>query len=420
MMCEQTFAWTIFLNKSTRWSQEQAVGLRDRNPKDLEGRFCTSSSIDRLKRRKRPATPRSTSERSRFEANFAVIDLMKEERLDNSYSFAAVRGVQANRAYYVAMVPMKTLQRLFQFDDEELPLGLRAQRELNRTRIPAIARYINANPSEYVLSALSASIGGAFRFEPFPGQRAVGTLLIDMAATILINDGQHRRAAIVEALRERPSLGDETIAITLFPDEGLERSQQMFVDLNQHGVKPARSLRLFYDGRDEGAQLTKAVADAIPLLRDLTDFTRSNLPAGSRKLFAFSNLHTATATLVNDASLPATAADPSTAVDFWRAVIDNMPDWTAAGRREVTSSELRRDTIHAHGIALEAIAIAGARLINDRPDDWQAALGGLQRLDWSRSADGPWEGRALVNGRINRSRTSVLLTAELVSRAIAT
>lgn len=339
--------------------------------------------------------------------------------MDNTYSFAAVRGVQASRAYYIAMVPLKTLERLFQFDDQELPPRLRAQRDLNRTRVPAIARYINQNPSEYVLSALSASIGGAFSFEPFAGQRSVGTLRIDMAATILINDGQHRRAGIIEALKERSTLGDEAIAVTLFPDEGLVRSQQMFVDLNQHGVKPARSLRLYYDNRDEAAQLAKAVAHAIPLFRDLTDFTRSNLPAASRKLFAFSNVHTATATLVAEAALPATSEDPSTAIDFWHAVIENMPDWTAAGRREVLPSDLRRETVHAHGIALEAIAIAGARVMNERPDDWKASLEALRKIDWSRDNTELWEGRALVNGRINRSRTSVLLTADLISRTLA-
>jgi DNA sulfur modification protein DndB len=338
--------------------------------------------------------------------------------LDNAYTFAAVRGVQAGRAFYVAMVPLKTVEKLFRFDDEELPPEFRAQRDLNKGRIPAIARYINENPGEYVLSALSASVDGAFRFEPMQGQRSIGTLHVDMTATILINDGQHRRAGIVEALRERPSLGDETIAVTLFPDEGLQRSQQMFVDLNQHGVKPARSLRLFYDSRDEAAQLSRAVTDAIPLFRDMTDFTRSNLPVGSRKLFAFSNLHTAILTLVNDAGLPATPANPGGAVEFWEAVIENMPDWTAAARREVSTADLRRETIHAHGIALEAIAVAGARMMTDASTNWRTAITVLRQIDWSRTNKKLWEGRALVNGRINRSRTSVLLTAELISRSI--
>lgn len=161
----------------------------------------------------------------------------------NSYRFAAIRGVQAGRAYYVIMVPLRSVGRLFCFDEQDLPPELRAQRELNKGRVPAIAQYIADHPREYVLSALAASIDGAFRFEPSgtdSTSRSVGVLIVDMTATILINDGQHRRAGIVEALRDRPRLGDETIAVTIFPDEGLERSQQMFVDLNQHSVHRRR------------------------------------------------------------------------------------------------------------------------------------------------------------------------------------
>lgn len=340
----------------------------------------------------------------------------------NAYSFAAIRGVQAGRAYYVIMVPLRTVGRLLSFDEVELPPGLRAQRELNKGRVPAIAQYIADHPREYVLSALAASVDGGFRFEPWGEHdtaRSVGTLIVDMTATILINDGQHRRAGIIEALRDRPYLGDETIAVTIFPDEGLARSQQMFVDLNQHSVKPPRSLRLFYDGRDTSARLSRAVADAIPMFRDLTDFTRSNLPAGSRKLFAFSNLHTAVTALVTEAALTATPDQPGLAVEFWEAVIANMPDWLAVERREASPAELRRDMIHAHGVALEAIATAGARLMLSDPDGWREALTALRDVDWSRSNRALWEGRALVGGKINRSRTSVLLTAELISRALA-
>lgn len=338
----------------------------------------------------------------------------------NNYTFAAIRGVQAGRAFYIVMVPLRVVPRMFRFDDEELPPELRAQRDINKSRIPGISRYITENPTEYILSALSASVDGAISFEPAdPSEnRSVGTLTIPMAATIILNDGQHRRAAITEAILDRPHLADETIAVTIFPDEGLKRSQQMFVDLNQHGVKPARSLRLFYDGRDGEAALTRAVTQAIPLFRDMTDFARSNLSAGSRKLFAFSNLHQATRVLVDEAVLSASPDHPEEAVEFWEGVIENMPDWKRAGRREVAAAELRRDCIHAHGIALEAIAKAGAALIITHPRDWRERLAGLRRVDWSRSNSSLWEGRALIGGRINRSRTNVLLTAEVITRAL--
>jgi DNA sulfur modification protein DndB len=84
----------------------------------------------------------------------------------------------------------------------------------------------------------------------------------------------------------------------------------------------------------------------------------------------------------------------------------------------VSTADLRRETIHAHGIALAAIAIAGARVINERPNDWRSSLAGLRDIDWSRNNVFLWEGRALMNGRVNRSRTSVLLTAELISRTL--
>ncbi|WP_114955004.1 DNA sulfur modification protein DndB [Sphingosinicella terrae] len=336
----------------------------------------------------------------------------------NVYSFTAIRGVQAGRAYYVAMVPLKTLERLFQFSEGELPPQLRAQRELNKARVPGIARYLTTNAGQYVLSALAATVDGVMRFEPADGHRSAGNLIVDMNATILINDGQHRRAGIIEALKERPHLGEETIAVTLFPDEGLARSQQMFVDLNQHGVKPSRSLRLFYDSRNQAAGLSRAVIDAIPLFRDLTDLTRACVSSGSRKLFAFGNIHSATATLVEEAGLDASEDNPRPAVEFWTHVIAAMHEWRLVGEGRLTAAELRQDRVHAHGVAMEAMAIAGARMMVERPIEWPESLQGLASIDWSRSNARLWEGRALVGGRINRSRTSVLLTAEVIHSAL--
>lgn len=332
----------------------------------------------------------------------------------NCYRFSAIKGVQAGRAYFVIMVPFSAVQPLFRFDEAELPPELTAQREITQSRIPAIARYIVDNAETYVLSALSASIDGGFRFLPATEHdRNIGTLEVDMTATLVINDGQHRRAAIVEALRERPYLAHETIAITLFPDRGLTHAQQMFVDLNQHGVKPSKSLRIFYDSRDDAAQVTKAVIDAVPLFLALTDVTHVTPKSGSRKLFGLSSVHVAVTTLITDAGLSGDAAIDA-AVEFWSTVCDNMPDWQAAARLDILPAELRRDTVHAHGLALEALAIVGARLFDAYPDGWRHRLAGLQRLDWSRANTSLWEGRAMVGGKVNRSRTSVLLTAELI------
>ena len=80
--------------------------------------------------------------------------------------FPAVRGIQAGREYYVAMCPLGSVQKLFRFTDSALEPELRAQRQLNRGRIPEMTRYLVDNQDSYVFSALTASIDGDAKFIP--------------------------------------------------------------------------------------------------------------------------------------------------------------------------------------------------------------------------------------------------------------
>ena len=135
---------------------------------------------------------------------------------------------------------------MFLFDEEELPAEFRAQRILNKGRIPLISKYLIDNPKDYVFSSITASIDGDVQFIPFGGndsKNKIGELKIPMSAKIIINDGQHRRAAIEQALKERPEIGSDTISVVFFIDGGLKKSQQMFADLNQHAVRPYKVIR---------------------------------------------------------------------------------------------------------------------------------------------------------------------------------
>jgi len=340
----------------------------------------------------------------------------------NSYRFTAMRGIQAGRAYYVLMCPLRLVPRLFRFDDEALPAELRAQRVLNRVRVPQISRYMVDHSKEYILSSLCASVDGEIEFEPVERSgpmRSIGQLQIGMSATILINDGQHRRAAIEEALIERPELGDESISIVLFVDGGLKRSQQMFADLNVHAVRPTKSIRLLYDHRDEQAKLVRQLIQAIPLFREFTDLEKTSISNRSLKLFTLSSLHQATGRLLCRSKDKAfSPGDLELAVDFWKAVITNMPDWERVAERAVVAHELRRDYVHAHGIALQAIGIVGAELIREEPRDWKTRLKGLRDIDWSRANTSLWEGRALMGGRINKTSQSTIAVANVIWREL--
>jgi len=340
----------------------------------------------------------------------------------DSLEFTAIRGVQAGSAYYVIMVPLKVVPRLFKFDDEAIPADLRAQRILNKARVPQIANYIAGNAGEYILSSLCASIDGEIEFVPAAQDgplRKVGQLRIDLAATILINDGQHRRAAIEEAVRERPSLGNETISVVVFADRGLKRSQQMFADLNIHAVKPTRSLKLLYNHRDALAALSRDVVGAIPLFRDFTCYDSSSLSNRSTKFFTLSGLHQATAELVGKSRNGQIGEkEKDLAIGFWTEVIANMPDWQRVAKREASAFELRRDCVHAHAVAVQAIARAGVQLISSHPKDWQRLLPRLKDIDWARANRDLWDNRALVAGKVNFSKNNVTLVSNVIVRAL--
>ena len=199
------------------------------------------------------------------------------------YVFPAIRGIQAGREYYVSMCPMRLLPKIFLFDEEELVPELRAQRLINKSRLPEMTRYITSNPDTYVFSAITVSVDAEARFDSIAEEgdaSRVGMLHIPMSARFIINDGQHRRAAMERALREKPDLGDETIAVVFFLDPGLERCQQMFADLNRYAIRPSKSLSILYDHRDYTAQLTKALIAKSPAFRDLVELEKTSLAPG--------------------------------------------------------------------------------------------------------------------------------------------
>ncbi len=176
-----------------------------------------------------------------------------------TFNFPAVKGLQAGKDYFIAMVPLGLVSKLFHNEEEFISPEYRAQRRINEARIPEMRDYILSNRSSYVFSALSASIDGEFEFIPQGGDTNLGILKVNMDAVFVINDGQHRKAAIAAAISEDASLRDETISIVFFKDEGLHRSQQMFADLNKHAVKSTKSLSTLYDSRDGFSNAVKVL-----------------------------------------------------------------------------------------------------------------------------------------------------------------
>ncbi|MEB3827551.1 DNA sulfur modification protein DndB [Phormidium sp. CCY1219] len=286
------------------------------------------------------------------------------------YVLPVIRGIQAGREYYVSMCPLQLLPKLLPLDEEEHLPETVSRRALNPSRAAQIARYILNNPASYTLSAIAVSIDADITFEPMGSEadkRKMGRLHVPIDARFIINDGEHRRAALKLASEQNPELGYETIAVIFFLDIGVQHLQQMFRDLNQYALRPDPCLNLLYNHRDESAILVKAVCDRVEVFRALTETERSTLPTTSGKLFTLNNLYHATAILLENHRDEALEGQIQRAVDFSTALSAHIPDWQRVRERQMSAREMRRDYVHTHPIALRAISPCGCPIAGDRP-----------------------------------------------------
>lgn len=332
------------------------------------------------------------------------------------YTFPAIKGKQATRDFFIIMCPLSILSKLFIFNEDELPPEHRAQRILNKVRIPEMASYIVNNPKDYVFSSVTASIDGVFEFSPLNKDfdEKIGVLKVSMDSRLLINDGQHRRAAIEEALKASPELGDETISVVLFIDEGLNRSQQIFADLNKHAVNVSKSIGILYDSRDPIAMITKSLLEENKYLKHFTDKENPSLSKFSPKLFTLSSINETNKKLASKLNIN----DSKTATfvkEFWDVLCENMKEWQFVFDKHTNPTLFRSEYISSNGVVLEALGIVGNYLYKNSTNDWEKILSNIKNIDWHRTNLEDWEDRVIgPTGRIVKSATYVRLTSNLI------
>ena len=334
----------------------------------------------------------------------------------NSYSnfvFPAIRGIQAGKEYYVVMCPLKLIPEIFKFNEDSLRPELRAQRTLNKSRVPEMANYMLNE--DYLFSSLTASVDGDVKFLPVDkDNQRIGTLTIAFTANFLINDGQHRRAAIQKALEVKPELAHETISVVFFLDKGLNKSQQMFSDLNKYAVKPTKSLSILYDHRHEFSQITVESLIHVPIFKHYTDKERTSISNRSPKVFTLNNIYHANCELLGKTKKKPTIneGDKELIIEFWQEVYSNMVEWNAVVNKQMSAFELRKKYVHAQGLLLVAIGLLGNQIIKDK-ENWKIILKKFSLINWKRT-NKEWNGRAIINGKISKSSTNMLLTLNYI------
>lgn len=332
--------------------------------------------------------------------------------MDFCYRFPAVRGIQAGKEYYIAMIPLRLLGRIFGSDDEYVPPEYRAQRRLNTTRIPVIKDYILDNRDSYVFSALAAAIDGEHKFVAADASGDLGILEVSMDARFMIVDGQHRKASIIEAIGEDDSLNTETISVVLYEDEGLEHSQQMFTDLNKHTVKTSNSIAELYDSRDALAVITRRVVSSIDFFNQYTDKEKDILGKFSSNFFTLNTFYKS-----NKKILKCAECDETTEgflKRYWSTVAQHIVPWTELTNKELSKVDLREQYIITQAIIIQALGALGNYYFTHPEITLEESIAGLEKVDWLRSAD-CWKDRVIrSNGKIINSTDAARLASNVL------
>ena len=338
----------------------------------------------------------------------------------NVTKFAAIKGKQSGDDYFTVICEMGLIPKLFLFNESTIPTELRAQRHINKGRIPEMAKYIVDNPKNYIFSALTASIDGNINFKPLQingKDSEVGELEISGDAKLMINDGQHRRAAIEKALGENPELRKDSIAVVFFKDKGLKKSQQMFSDLNRHAIRPATSIARLYDHRDPVAEIIRRVVYETEVFKGVVEMERSTITERSSKLFPFSGIYSASKYLINANEIKKIEPAVKLVGSFWETVGEQFNNWKGVRIGNLSGSEVRRDYINTHVVILQALGITGRDLMEKYPDNWKKKLKKLKDIDWQKR-NKIWDQRVIVNGRVIKNNKSIMLASNVIKKAL--
>lgn len=333
-------------------------------------------------------------------------------------TFPAMHGVMGKRDFYVAIMKLALVPKLFKFRDwAELPPEQRAQRVIQKNRIPEISQYILDNEDGYLFSSLTASFNSDPVFTPVSGHTDLGVLQMPFEADLVINDGQHRRAAIEEALKENPLLGQESISVVLFPWEDMDRVQQMFSDLNRTARKTSKSLDILYNHRDLMSQVALTVTERLPVFKRFVDKDRISLPLRNPKLFTLGAIYDGTLALLETVIEGDYEEKLTQASEFWEQVAANMPEWNRVEAGDLKPFELRQEFINTHAVVLWALGAMGRTLISTHPTDWANRLSTLKTIDWRRT-NREWQGIAMSGSDVVNRRQSRMDTASFLKRKL--
>ena len=368
---------------------------------------------------------------------------------DTHFIMPAIKGHQGGKTFYTVNIPMYELVKMVK-PVENTNVEDRSQRELNPRRATAIAEYVKSNKETYVLPALTISLiksgKRVVKWEPIDEGEMFGEIYIPRNFNILLNDGQHRHAAITELMADYKNGISDTIALTVYQDVEKHQADQMFVDINLNAVKPAGSINTLFNHRDPWATLAVAVSKKAKILTGRTEYEKANCTGKSDKVFSLKAIESFCKSMLPYQPDSENMEENVTYISkVFDGLYDSISDWNDFSYMPDGSHLVKPDTIDIStdelkeklvplaqwkreysmsttAVALEAMAVyvrshcgaaAMSREYKDQDTAIKNACADLAEFNWQRD-DSHWAGRVVNRGRILKNKTSITLASNML------
>jgi DNA sulfur modification protein DndB len=348
-------------------------------------------------------------------------------------TFPAVQGRMGETEYYCSVLTYGEAARLIEFVEDvddwssDTDPESKTQRRLNVGRVEREMVPYLLDVADHFYSALTVEVrppissDGSVRvpFEPtgpeMPGGMVHGQVVLDGTETLYALDGQHRLKSIQLAVRQRPELAREQIAVIFVPFRSQRRSQLLFSDLNRYAKSPSKSISLLFSHRDPVVTIAKTLAERVAFLSGRVEFESTSLSKHTPNVVTLSTLYEMTKSFL--CGRPIDPADQEEEITkqgtIWSTLVETIPQWGQVASRDEHPAYLRSRFIVMHGVGQQAIASAVAPLFQDGAAP-ERRLAALRRVDW-RTSNPEWQGVAVQGRHINNTSTTVRNLAGLLA-----
>lgn len=316
----------------------------------------------------------------------------------------ALKGHQGDRQMYLLLVTNNELLRNFAAEAEVTDTTERVQRDLDRRHYKDIVGYIIDNPADYLLGAMTYAIDTIEETDFIPAGPGsnIGTLVLPSDARMRCLDGQHRRAAIADAVREDDSVGDDYSAVVLYVEDDYMKRRQMFSDMNATPKVVSKALNITFDSRDPYAKAAQQLAEEHPLLAGVVETRKARITTTDPNIFSLAGVYDGLKRYDLGMVLPRGRSpkikDVAELVEIgntlfdaiqaafpeFQDVKDNLADTEDVKERADIMRQARRDTILFSTTTLRVICGAlHQAMVADGEDSPQPYVSRLAKVDFS-------------------------------------